>query len=143
MNKKFWKNKQVFINNFISRRDMERVEKKNLTFYSLYFFSIWFFLKQGTWIAVVKIIFLIIKKIILHEYFHIYAWSVLTTEKKFLETWVKELLHAKEALEGGKYVLFQRDLKSSLPQSKLFTSQDGEGKLETSFHCPEGDQFIL
>lgn len=89
------------------------------------------------------IMFLIIKKIILHEYFHIYAWSVLTTEKKFLETWVKELLHAKDALEGGKYVLFQRDLKSSLPQSKLFTSQDGEGKLETSFHLLEGDQFIL
>jgi len=92
---------------------------------------------------VVKTIFLIIKKIILHEYFHIYAWPVHTTEKKLLETWVKELLHAKEALEGGKYVLFQRDLKSSLPQSKLFTSQDGEGKLETSFHRPEGDQFIL
>lgn len=89
------------------------------------------------------IIFLIIKKIILHEYFHIYAWSVLTTEKKLLETWVKELLHAKEALEGGKYVLFQRDLKSSLPQSKLFTSQDGEGKLEASFHLPERHQFIL
>lgn len=40
--------------------------------------------------------------------FHIYTWSVLTTEKKFLETWVKKLLHAKDALEVEKYVLFQR-----------------------------------
>ena len=33
------------------------------------------------------------------------AWSELT-EQKFLETWLKELLNGKQALEIGQYVLF-------------------------------------
>lgn len=92
--------------------EMEEVAKKNLVFYYIYFCTVFFFIK-GIYFCNTCRIFLNNRENNSPRIFPFF-YMVRAYWIEILESWVKELLNGKQALEVGEYVLWQKNLKFNI-----------------------------